>query len=600
MTYRELNRRANQLANYLQALGVGPGGLVGIYMERSVEMVVGILGILKGGRAYVPLDPVYPKDRLAFMVKDAQVPVLLTQKRLAERLPEHRADVVFLDAGWEVIAQESPTKPVSGATSKNLAYVLYTSGSTGKPKGVCCGHVGVVNLLTDFENRQPLSVGNACSVWTSLSFDVSVYEIFSALLAGGTLYIAPDRVRADSMAFFEWLSSHQIWSAYIAPFMLKDLADWISRNPDRLSLRRLLVGVEPIPEQLLASISDQVPGLQIINGYGPTEATICATLYDVQSKRARAGNTPIGRPVQNTEIYLLDAHLNPVPIGVAGELHIGGDGLAHEYLNRPELTRERFISNPFSDAPDARLYKTGDLVRYLPDGNIEFLGRNDDQIKIRGFRVELSEIEAVLGRHSAVRETVVLVRDDSPDDKHLVGYVIATPGHTPTVADLRRFLRDKLPDYMVPTAFVFLDVLPVTPNGKVDRNALPAPEGHRPDLEAVYVAPQTELERTIAAVWQEVLHVEKVGLRDNFFDLGGHSLLLVRMNSKLQAVLNKEIPIVDMFKYPTVSALTKYLSPEKSERAVSKQNDDWVAQLDKGKNRLAKLHEHRRRTMEKQ
>ncbi|GAB4190085.1 MAG: hypothetical protein Fur006_31860 [Coleofasciculaceae cyanobacterium] len=427
LSYRELNRKANQLAYHLHSLSIESQELVGVCMERdsrSLDMVVAILGILKAGGTYVPLDPTYPQERLAFILEDAKVSVLLTQHRLLDRLPKHQARVICLDTSWEAIALESIFNPVNRTTSQNLAYLLYTSGSTGKPKGVCCNHEGVINLLTDFDRRAPLSVGDRCSLYTSLNFDVSIYEIFSALLSGGTLHIVPDSLRADPAALIEWLSDRQIQSAYIPPFMLNALSQWLEHRPNQLSLKRLLVGVEPINHQLLAGIQQRVLGLQIINGYGPTEATICATLYSVEPQPDRSRNTPIGKPVQNTQIYLLDAHLQPVPVGIPGELYIGGAGLAKCYLNRPDLTAERFIPHPFSQEPGKRLYKTGDLARYLPDGNIEFIGRIDHQVKIRGFRIELGEIEAVLSQHSAVEEATVIVREDIPGDPRLVAYVV--------------------------------------------------------------------------------------------------------------------------------------------------------------------------------
>ncbi|MEW6497914.1 MAG: amino acid adenylation domain-containing protein, partial [Cyanobacteriota bacterium] len=356
---------------------------------------------------------------MAFMLSDTQVPVLLTQHLLLKSLPQHKAKVVCLDADWEDITQERIENPVIQVNADNLAYVLYTSGSTGQPKGVCCCHLGVINLLADFQERQPLAAEDNCSLWTNLSFDVSVYETFSALLAGGRLNIVPNHVRVDAIALIQWLSERQIRSAYIPPFFLNDLADWLEQQPNQLSLQRLLVGVEPIAESLLASISQRIPGLQIVNGYGPTEATICATLYSVQPQFARDRNTPIGRPVKNTEIYLLDLNLQLVPIGVPGEIYIGGAGLARCYLNQPDLSAEKFIV-----WHNQGLYKTGDRAKYLPDGNIEFLGRLDYQVKLRGFRIELGEIEAVLRQHPAVREAVVLAREDVSSHQRLVAYIV--------------------------------------------------------------------------------------------------------------------------------------------------------------------------------
>jgi amino acid adenylation domain-containing protein/non-ribosomal peptide synthase protein (TIGR01720 family) len=429
LTYRQLNDKANQLANYLQQLGVGAESFVGVCLERSPEIIIAILGILKAGAAYVPLDPSYPSQRLAFMLEDAQIPILLTQKSLLTQLPAHNAKVVCLDTDWQKIAACDFTYT---AYESSLAYVIYTSGSTGEPKGVCCHHCGVLNLLADFTSRQPLKDTDRCSLWTSLSFDVSVYEIFSALLVGATLHIVPSEIRADSQGFMQWLQTHQITSAYIPPFMLPVLSNWLEQQPAKLPLRRLLVGVEPILEQTLTAISDRIPGLHIINGYGPTEATICTTLYSVTSQPENQRHTPIGKPVNNTQIYLLDRHLQPVPIGVPGEIYIGGVGLAAGYLNRPQLTREKFISHAFNQSQSTRLYKTGDMARYLPDGNLEFLGRGDRQVKIRGFRIELGEIESVLKQHPSVQDTVVITRDDLAHDQRLVAYIVPQSAKTQT------------------------------------------------------------------------------------------------------------------------------------------------------------------------
>lgn len=421
LTYRELNHRANQLANYLQKLGVTTETLVGICMHRSLEMIIGILGTLKAGGAYVALDPTYPIERLGLMLQDAQVPILLTQESLVDQLPKHKAQVICLDKDWATIASCNCQYI---AHDSSLAYVIYTSGSTGEPKGVCCHHLGVLNLLADFENRQPLTVIDACSLWTSLSFDVSVYEIFSALLFGATLHIVPEEIRADSQAFIQWLHTQKITSAYIPPFMLSVLANWLEKQPAKLELTRLLVGVEPILEQTLVAISDRIPRLHIINGYGPTEATICTTLYSVPPQQQQKRYTPIGKPANNTQIYLLDQHLQPVPIGIPGEIYISGFGLAKSYLNRPQLTSKKFIYHYFKPSELTRLYKTGDIARYLPDGNIEFIGRSDYQVKIRGFRIELGEIESVLKQHPSVQDTIVVTQEDIANNKQLVTYLV--------------------------------------------------------------------------------------------------------------------------------------------------------------------------------
>ncbi|MEQ8464527.1 amino acid adenylation domain-containing protein [Coleofasciculus sp. E1-EBD-02] len=528
LTYQELNKRANQLANYLQSLGVTTETLVGICVERSPQMIIAMLAILKAGGAYVPLDSSYPQERLAYMLNDSQVSILLTQEQLVAQIPETNAQVVCLDTDWEkVISKSSQENYTSEASNHNLAYVIYTSGSTGKPKGVCCNHLGFVNLYTDFQTQKPLGVGDRCSLWTSFNFDVSVYEVFSSLLSGSTLHIVPEYVRPDAVFFTNWMQDKKISSAYIPPFMLNNFSDGLEQLSNRIYLQRLLVGVEPINEALLVSISQRVPGVQIINGYGPTETTICSTLYPIELQSARNRNTPIGKPVQNTKIYLLDNQMQLVPVGLVGEIYIGGSGLARGYLNRPELTQEKFIPNPFSEEPDSRLYKTGDLARYLPDGNIEYLGRIDNQVKIRGFRIELSEIEVVLTQHPQVRDAVVIAREDKAGIKRLAAYVIPE-GKQPSSGELRSFLKDKLPDYMIPASFTVLESLPLTPNDKVDRRALPVPEFEFNDS-TDFVSPRTPAEKVLLGICQDVLRLKKVSIHDNFFELGGDSIMGIQI-----------------------------------------------------------------------
>ncbi|WP_027255435.1 non-ribosomal peptide synthetase [Planktothrix agardhii] len=559
LTYTELNGRANQLAHYLQKLGVKADTLVGICVERSLEMMVGLLGILKAGGAYVPLDPEYPQERLSFMLEDSQVEVLLTQNKLVKLLAQNQEYIVCLDGDWQNISQANENNLNITITPNNLAYVIYTSGSTGQPKGVYCNHLGVVNLCTDFQTKKPLSVGDRCSLWTSLNFDVSVYEVFSALLSGATLHITPEFIRSDAFKFINWLYSEQISSAYIPPFMLNNFSDCLEQAVNHISLRRLLVGVEPINEKLLISISQRIPGLQIINGYGPTETTICSTLYSIKTETISNGNTPIGKPLQNTKIYLLDKQMQPVPIGVQGELHIGGAGLARGYLNRPQLNAEKFIPNPFDKAKGSKLYKTGDLARYLPDGNIEYLGRIDNQVKIRGFRIELGEIEALLNQNESVQGACVITREDNPGDKRLVAYVVPQPEITLTIDEIRQFLRAKLPDYMVPTAFVLLDTFPLTPNGKIDRRALPVP-----DLQSQgeYIAPRNPIEEKMAQIWAEVLKLKRVSIEDNFFELGGHSLLATQVISRCQQAFQIALPLRYLFESPTIAQLSAVILKE--------------------------------------
>jgi amino acid adenylation domain-containing protein len=554
MTYVELNRRSNQLAGHLKSLGVGPEVLVGIHMEPALEMVVGLFGILKAGGAYVPLDPTYPRERLAFMLDDAKVSVLLTQDRLMESLPEHRATAVCLDSGWEAIARESDQSPVSGGSAENLAYVIYTSGSTGRPKGVQIPHRAVVNFLESMRRIPGLTKDDRLLSVTSLSFDIAGLELYLPLMVGATVILVDRAFSSDASRLLELVEQSGATVMQATPATWRLLLDGGWQRSKRL---KVLCGGEALSRQLANQLLQKSGSLW--NMYGPTETTIWSSVYPIESED---GPVPIGPPIANTQFYILDSHLKPLAVGVPGELHIGGSGLARGYLNRPELTAEKFIAHPFSERPGERLYKTGDLARYLPDGNIEYLCRMDYQVKIRGFRVELGEIEAALRSHPTVREAVVITMAEASGENRLVAYLVANAETVSSVSELRSFLRKKLPDYMVPSAFVFLDVFPLTPSGKVDRQALPPPDSVRPSLEAEYVAPQTDAERMIANTWQEVLRLEKVGMHDNFFDLGGHSLLMVQVHSKLRQAFEKNISMVEMFQYPTIASLAKHLNHE--------------------------------------
>jgi amino acid adenylation domain-containing protein len=554
LTYAGLNTRANNLAHRLIELGIGPGMPVAVCMSRNLDLIVALIGILKAGGAYVPMDPSYPRERLAFMLEDTNASVLIAEKAIAEVLPDHRARTILMDKESDDLAGERGDNPSRDAGPGDLAYIIYTSGSTGLPKGVCVRHESVLNLFADFDRRRPISPGERCSLWTSVSFDVSVYEIFTPLIAGGTLFIASDAVRFDSAAFVEWLSANRIASAYVPPLMLEDLRAWIEKHRGVLSLGRLLVGVEPIREKLLAAMMEMVPGLVIINGYGPTEATICATLFTVRPDSARDRNTPIGKPVQNTRVLLLDSAMRPVPVGVPGEIHIGGRGLAREYFKRPDLTAERFVHDPFAGAPGARLYKTGDMAKYLADGCIEFIGRVDYQVKVRGFRVEPGEIEFALRQHPSVKDAVVLAKGDRTGVKRLVAYLVPA-GAAAGTSELRAFLKEKLPEYMVPTAFVTMEAFPLTANGKLDRAALPEPEITRADIRSRFVAPRNEIEHQLALIWEKVIGIEPIGVTDSFFDLGGHSLLAVRLFTEITRAFGTDLPLAAIFQYPTIEQI---------------------------------------------
>ncbi|WP_226589810.1 non-ribosomal peptide synthetase [Microseira wollei] len=559
LTYGELNRRGNQLAHHLRALGVGPEVIVGLYMERSLEMLVALLGILKAGGAYLPLNCANPQDRLTFMLEDAQVPVLLTQKRLTTQLPALGIKTICLDSEWEKINQNSEENLLREVTSENLAYVIYTSGSTGKPKGAMIQHRSAVNLATALNKaiyshqRSPLRV----SLNAPLSFDASVKQILQ-LLNGHTLYIVPEEVRRDSNELLSYLSRHALDVLDCTPSHLKLLlAAGLTQIPERVPAV-VLIGGEPLDKATWKLLANSAQ-ISFYNVYGPTECTVNASVCHVQTAPAQP---TIGRPLANVQIYILDSHLQPVPIGVPGELHIGGAGLARGYLNRPELTAEKFINHPFSQEPGARLYKTGDLARYLPDGNIEFLGRIDYQVKVRGYRIELGEIERVLEQHPSVRQAVVLAREDEAGDKRLVAYIVPKQEQPSPADELRGFLKQKLPEYMVPNAFVFLDALPLTPNGKLDRRALPAPDQTRQGSEANFVVPRDDLELQLTKIWEKVLGIQPIGVMDNFFELGGHSLLVVALVAEIKKAFNKNLPLAAVFQAPTVSHLANILRQE--------------------------------------
>jgi amino acid adenylation domain-containing protein len=570
LTYRELNARANQLAHYLRRVGVGPEGLVGIYLERSLEMLVSILGVLKAGGAYVPLDPEYPKERLAFMIADSQVRVILTERRLIERLPDHTARVICVDEDWKAVAEESAENLLTAATADNLAYVIYTSGSTGVPKGVEISHRALTNYIDYAGKFFGLTPADRMVQFASISFDLAAEEIFSCLARGATLVLRADSI-VDSV--FDFLEKCREWRITVldlpTAYWHEVTAVVFSDGLTMPELIRLVVigGERAIPERLVQWRACIGRRIRLCNGYGPTEATIVATICELTDSfegEDGVGEVPIGHPVPNVQVYVVDQNLNPVPVGVPGELLIGGLGLARGYLNRPELTAEKFISNPFSADPNARLYRTGDLVRFRANGNLEFVGRIDQQIKIRGFRIELGEIEAVLGQHPAVRDAVVLAREDSPVDKRLIAYIVPTQAEAPAIDALCAFVKARLPDYMVPSSFVTLDALPLTANGKVNRRALPAPDQSRLDQKQAFTAPRTPVEESVAAIWAEVLKLDQISIHDNFFDLGGHSLLATRVISRLRIMLQVEVPVRSLFESPTVAELTEVVERAKN------------------------------------
>jgi amino acid adenylation domain-containing protein/non-ribosomal peptide synthase protein (TIGR01720 family) len=559
LTYQQLNQCANQLAHYLQTLGVKPEVPVGICVERSIEMMVGLLGILKAGGAYVPLDPSYPPERLRYLLSDAGIEVLLTQNNLLSALPSHAARVVCLDTDSGVIESHSQDNLVTDISAENLAYVIYTSGSTGQPKGVTIPQRNLVAHATTIAAEYHLTAADRVLQFAALSFDVALEEILPTWLSGATVVLRPQTMLTSMVEWVEFIETHSLTVLNLpAAFWQEWILD-LSTSPQDLPscLRLVIVGSEQVQWSRVAlwqqHVSDRI---ELYNAYGVTEATITATIYklDSSNQQEQIGIVPIGRPIANTQVYILDPQLQPVPIGVAGELHIGGDGLARGYLNRPELTESKFIPNPFTPNRSARLYKTGDLARYLPDGNIEFLGRIDHQVKIRGFRIELGEIEAVLSSHPQIQQAVVIATTDLVGNQRLIAYVVSKEEELST-QKLWEFLQQQLPTYMVPSAFVILDTLPLTPNGKVDRKALPIPDG---DIERTqeYVAPQTQIEQILTTIWQELLLRERVSIHDNFFEIGGDSILSIQVVSRAKTA-GVQITPKQLFQHQTIARLSR-------------------------------------------
>ncbi|MFM6632173.1 MAG: non-ribosomal peptide synthetase [Microcystis panniformis] len=581
LNYQELNARANQLAHYLQKLGVGPDVLVGICVERSLEMIVGLLGILKAGGGYLPLDPEYPTERLLYMLEDAQIRVLLTQKNLIAGLPKHQSELVCLDTDWSFITQARESTPCCEVQPENLAYAIYTSGSTGEPKGVMIQHSSVVNLAHGLHQAiyahhqiSPLRV----SINGSLAFDTSVKQIIQ-LIYGHSLNIVPEKVRFDGHAMLSYLRQQKIDVLDCTPSQLRLLISVGLLDSDNHP-QSVLVGGEAIDESMWATLA-KAQNINFYNVYGPTECTVDSTICLIAANLKPV----IGRPLVNTQIYLLDQNLQPVPIGVQGELYIGGASLARGYLNRPELTNEKFIPDPFHQETESRLYKTGDLARYLPDGNIEYLGRIDNQVKIRGFRIELGEIEAVLSQHNYVEITCVIAREDSPGIKRLVAYIVPPKNVTPSTSELRQFLKARLPDYMIPSAFVTLEALPLTPNGKLDHRALPEPN-LRGEIELNFVAPRNLEEEILAKIWSQVLRVELVGIYDNFFELGGDSILTIQIITRARKA-GLELTPKQLFTHQNIAELAtvairvtqSQIEPEIVNPPPSKaDNGDYTAQ----------------------
>ncbi|WP_235217099.1 non-ribosomal peptide synthase/polyketide synthase [Archangium violaceum] len=568
LTYRELDERANQLAWHLRSLGVGTEAMVGLLLERSTDMVVAMLATLKAGGAYLPLDTSYPSERLSFMLEDSSARVLITRQSLQARLPSYSARLLLLDSESSALSQLPRHAPPSSAGSDNLAHLIYTSGSTGRPKGVAVPHLGVLRLVVS-TNYIRFSPEDCVAHGSNTAFDAATFEVWGALLSGARLLILSREQLLSPLELGATLRAHSVTTLFLTTALFNQVA---SLAPSSFSsLRDLVVGGEAIDVTSVRRVLEAAPPARLVNGYGPTESTTFATWYRIQSVAPQASSVPIGRPISNTTAFILDEHLHPVPPGVPGELYLGGDGLARGYFGRPELTAEKFIPHPFSSAPGARLYRTGDKARWLPDGQLEFLGRLDSQVKLRGFRIELGEVESALRAHPSVRQAIVVVRQDS-GDKRLVAYVVPTsprpPGEgrgegsaTPELntADLSTFLKGSLPEYMVPSAFVSLESLPLTPNGKVDTRALPAPEASSLQSAVAYVAPRNELEQRLADIWAQVLGMKQVGIHDHFFELGGHSLLATQVVSRIRSAFQVELPLRALFEAPSVAALAAHL-----------------------------------------
>ncbi|MGZ4163771.1 MAG: amino acid adenylation domain-containing protein, partial [Tumebacillaceae bacterium] len=579
LTYAELNARANQLAHHLRTLGIGPESVVGISVEKSPEMVVGLLGILKAGAAYAPLDPAYPKERLEFMLQDAQVPVLLTQERLLPDLPVCDAQVICLDRDWATIAEQSQANPQRLATPDHPSYVIYTSGTTGLPKGIVVLHRGVVNNIHDLNTRYAVGSSDRVIAISSLSFDMCVYEVFGMLMSGGCTVIPGEAELKDPVRWAELANRHgvTIWNS--APQLLEFLVSHLERQTSvpRPPIRLVLLGGDWVPVPLPDRLKALCPQARVIVMGGATEASIHSIIFEVEETDPEWTSIPYGVPMTNQTAYILDANLQVVPVGVAGELHLGGTGLTREYLRRPQLTAEKFIENPIPDGRSTRLYKTGDLAKYRPDGNIELLGRIDLQVKIRGLRIEVGEIEMTLKQRDDIQDAVVVALADKGAEKRLVAYIV--PRHAdalPSGVELRAYLAARLPNYMVPALFVHLEKLPLSPNGKVDRRSLPAPTANDILHDAAYTAPSNALEEMLVDIYADVLGVELVGIHDDFFALGGHSLLATQVLSRIREAFGSELTLRNLFDAPTVGALAPLVEMNREQGSRSETQLDTI------------------------
>lgn len=564
LTYRELNQRANQVAHFLRKHGVGPDTLVGVSLVRSPELVIGLLGVLKAGGAYVPLDPAYPQERLSFMVEDAGIRMLLTEEKCKHLFPSAEDKMVCLDSDWPIIAREAVGNPGRGSVPSHLAYVMYTSGSTGQPKGAMILHSGLVNYLCWAIKAYAVERGGSVPVHTSVSFDLTVTSLYPALLVGGQAELLSEDVGAQNLlAALRRDKNRNL--VKITPAHLDLLVQQLGPKEAPGLTKMFVIGGENLVAESLELWREFAPNTRLINEYGPTETVVGCCVYEVGASDPHNGSVPIGRPIANTQLYVLDQNMQPVPPGVKGELYVGGAGVARGYLNRPELTQERFLVDPFSDRVGARIYKTGDLARYRADGILEYLGRIDNQVKVRGYRIELGEIEATLAGHPAVQSCAVLAREDIPGNKQLVGYVVPPSGEPLAIEDIQNFMKLRLPSYMLPSAYVRIDALPLSTNGKIDRKRLPRPEVGNPNGSPPML-PRDDTETRIAAIWRQVLMLSDIGVDQDFFALGGTSALAAQVVAHLEREMDIEIPLQAFYDGPTVEGIAarlgRHFSPD--------------------------------------
>ena len=589
LTYKELNRKANQLASHLKRFSVGPESKVGICMTRSIEMVVGILGILKAGGAFIPLDPVYPKDRLSFMIQETQIPVVLTQESLLKELPEHRARVVCLDTDWPSISQQSEENTKSMASELSLAYVIYTSGSTGMPKGVMVMHVSLWHYVQDLQVSLGITSADVYLHTASIAFSSSVRQLLVPLSLGATAVIATQEQKTNPLELFELIKRRDVTVMDIVPTFLRNCIHTLTRikrlpREDLLDnrLRLILSTGEPLSYEVVNKWRFKCKhDARLINMYGATETSGSVAVHPIVYENGdRTKIAPLGRPIAHTHIYLLGRNLQPVSDGASGGLYIAGLRVARGYLNRPRLTAETFIPDSFSNVPGARLWKSGDLAHYLPHGNIGFIGRIDYQINLRGIRIEPEEIESVLADHPAVQQAVVVAKEDDHGENFLLAYLACDMKNIPDASSLRGFVRNKLPDHMIPSSFVMLDALPLTSSGKVDRQALPAFHTTRPHLKNPFIEPRTPVEEALVEIWSDVLCIDRIGIHDNFLELGGNSLLGTRVVSHIRDSFLLDLPLRSVFENPTVAELAMVITQRKAEKAEQKDIDHILAQLE--------------------